>query len=75
LKVERSPRRLLNEKSTISVEAAVSAAILQYTHATRVPLQQDTQAARLPLQLWNNACEPLDITLRSEREEASDELS
>ena len=36
--------------STVSVEAAVSAAILQYTHATRVPLQQDAQAVRLPLQ-------------------------
>jgi hypothetical protein len=27
-------------ESTVSVEAAVSAAILQYTYATRVPLQQ-----------------------------------
>src|SRR5207247_3759876 len=38
-------------ESKISVEAAVSAAILQYTQATRLPLQQCVQAARLPLRL------------------------
>ncbi|HMF80281.1 MAG TPA: hypothetical protein VK562_02680, partial [Candidatus Acidoferrum sp.] len=42
-----TPQRV---ESTLSVEAAVSAAILQYPHATRVQLQQDAQAVRLPLQ-------------------------
>ncbi|PYJ00220.1 MAG: hypothetical protein DMF00_08545 [Verrucomicrobia bacterium] len=33
----------------------MSAAILQYVHATRVPLQEDAQATRLPLRhsRWN----------------------
>jgi len=44
---EATPQRV---ESTLSVEAAVSAAILKIPHATRVPPQQDAQAARLPPQ-------------------------
>ena len=42
-----TPQRV---ESTLSVEAAVSAAILKIPQVTRVPLQQDAQATRLPLQ-------------------------
>src|SRR5438552_12471152 len=59
------------------VEAAVSAAILQHVHATRVLLQEDAQATRLPLrhrpavvtELTSEA--RLDITRRVERQRSA----